>query len=46
LPTFVARFQPMLERLMAKDPDKRFSSVEEVMQVIVTFYPSLEARSA
>ena len=46
LPTFVARFQPMLERLMAKDPDKRFSSVEEVMQLIVTFYPSLEARSA
>jgi len=46
LPTFVARFQPMLERLLAKDPDKRFSSVEEVMQVIVTFYPSLEARSA
>ncbi len=46
LPTFVSRFQPMLEKLMAKDADKRFSSVEEVMQEIVTFYPSLETRSA
>ena len=46
LPTFVSRFQPLLEKLMAKDADKRYASVGEVMEQIVSFYPALESRSA
>ena len=46
LPAFVSRFQPLLERLMAKSGDDRYANVQLVMREIVTFYPALEIRSA
>ncbi len=46
LPAFVSRFQPLLERLMAKSGDDRYANVQLVMREIVAFYPALETRSA
>ena len=46
LPKFVARFQPLIDQLMAKDPVKRLSSAERVMQEIIHYYPYLVTRSA
>ena len=46
LPAFVSRFQPLLDRLMAKSGDDRYANVQLVMRDIVAFYPALESRSA
>jgi serine/threonine protein kinase len=46
LPKFVARFQPLINQLMAKDPVRRLSSAGRVMQEITQYYPYLESRSA
>jgi hypothetical protein len=37
LPAQLARFQPMLERLIAKSPDERFAGAEDMLNVIEAF---------
>jgi len=37
LPAQLARFQPVVDRLMAKSPDERFASAEEVVHVVAAF---------
>lgn len=44
LPKYVGRFQGLVERLMAKDPDGRFDNVQQVREEILRFYPSLQSR--
>jgi serine/threonine protein kinase len=46
LPAFVSRFQPMLNRLMAKSKDDRFDDVGELMREILVFYPALGEQRA
>jgi serine/threonine protein kinase len=46
LPAFVSRFQPLLNRLMAKTREERFADVGELMREILVFYPSLASPEA
>jgi len=38
LPQARACFQPLLDRLMAKEPDKRFASADEILPVLYALY--------